>query len=207
VVVDRAQIGGPFLVVGPPASGRSTALLLLARQCGPAPAICCSDRSPLTAAPGSVVLPAGDPDHAADLLEALCAGPHGPPAVFVDDVDLLPEGRLFTVVERLVAGARRDGPVIALAAATDIAAVAFRGPLRLARQARTGLLLCPDSSHDGDVLGLRLPRRHRRAEPPGRGWLVMAGNGRRVQLADAAEESPQPSTEFELSTLGARNRE
>lgn len=199
LVVGPGEIGGAFLVAGPPGSGRSTALLLLARQCGPAPAVCCSTRSPLAAAPAALVLPAADPEHAADLLEAVCSGPNRPPAVLVDDVDLLPEGRLLAVVERLLADARRGGPIVALAAATDAAAVAFRGPLSLARRARTGLLLWPGDAHDGEVLGLRLPRRRPGAEPPGRGWLVTAGQGRRVQLADPRDAEDQPSTEFELS--------
>jgi S-DNA-T family DNA segregation ATPase FtsK/SpoIIIE len=207
LVVGRAEIGGPFLVGGPPGSGRSTALLLLARQWGPGYAVCCSSESPLAAAPAAVVLPATDPEHAADLLGALCAGPGRPPAVLVDDADLLPDSRLVGVLERLVADARRGGPIVALASTIDAAASAFRGPLSLARRARTGLLLWPGDPHDGEVLGLRLPRGRPGAEPPGRGWLVTAGASRRVQLADPYDATAQPSTEFELSALGARNRE
>jgi S-DNA-T family DNA segregation ATPase FtsK/SpoIIIE len=208
VVLTRADMAGPFLVLGASGSGRSTALLLLASQIGERRvAISGSGRSPLAQHAACVQLPRDDQHHAAAMLDSLCNGPDGPPDLFVDDVDLLADGPLTARLETLVGQASAAGHVIAFAAATDAAAAAFRGPLAVARRAKTGVMLWPSSPHDGEVLGLRLPRRTIGTEPPGRGWLAILGRGRRVQLADPGTRGGQPRTEFELSALGERSRE
>jgi S-DNA-T family DNA segregation ATPase FtsK/SpoIIIE len=40
------------------------------------------------------------------------------------------------------------------------------------RKSRSGLLLCPSTPGDGDLLGARLPRTAVFAGPPGRGVLI-----------------------------------
>jgi S-DNA-T family DNA segregation ATPase FtsK/SpoIIIE len=212
VLVTRADIAGAFLALGPPGSGRSTALALLAYQLAALPgdrrvAISCPTRSPVARNLRCVFLPRDDQDHAVAILDSLCNGPAGPPDVFVDDVDLLPDGPLLAELETLLGRGSGADQVIALAATIDAAASSFRGPLALARRAKTGVLLWPSGPHDGDVFGLRLQRRAHDPEPPGRGWFARLGRGCRIQLADPGPGGSQPRTEFELSALGERCRE
>ena len=51
------------------------------------------------------------------------------------------------------------------------------------RQSRSGLLLQPDLAADGDLLGVRLPRRVPVAMVPGRGFMVENGTATLVQSA------------------------
>jgi S-DNA-T family DNA segregation ATPase FtsK/SpoIIIE len=50
------------------------------------------------------------------------------------------------------------------------------------RRSRSGLLISPQSSNDGDLLGVRLPR-NMAAGPPGRGLLALNGTVAGVQVA------------------------
>jgi S-DNA-T family DNA segregation ATPase FtsK/SpoIIIE len=51
------------------------------------------------------------------------------------------------------------------------------------RKEKYGVLLEPDLSVDGDILGVQLPRRTNAIFPPGRGFLVDRGTFELVQLA------------------------
>jgi DNA segregation ATPase FtsK/SpoIIIE-like protein len=73
-------------------------------------------------------------------------------------------------------------PVVA-AARTDDVRSSYGHWLREVRKSRTGLLLQPDLSTDGDLLGVRLPRRLSTPLVPGRGFLVDNGEARLVQIA------------------------
>jgi S-DNA-T family DNA segregation ATPase FtsK/SpoIIIE len=59
----------------------------------------------------------------------------------------------------------------------------FGGWLRELRSEEHGLLLVPQVDIDGDLLGVRLPRRSSSAFPPGRGYLVRRGRVELVQVA------------------------
>jgi S-DNA-T family DNA segregation ATPase FtsK/SpoIIIE len=50
------------------------------------------------------------------------------------------------------------------------------------REGRCGVLLVPDHEMDSDLLGTALPRQHRMAPMPGRGYLVSDGAIDGVQL-------------------------
>ena len=54
---------------------------------------------------------------------------------------------------------------------------------RFLRGSGNGVLLQPDNSVDGELLGVRLPRHERLPEVPGRGYLVTGGEAHVVQLA------------------------
>jgi DNA segregation ATPase FtsK/SpoIIIE-like protein len=75
-------------------------------------------------------------------------------------------------------------PVVAAARIDDLRG-AFGHWLREIRKSRTGLLLQPDLTVDGDLLGVRLPRRLSTPLRPGRGFLVEHGEIRLVQIATA----------------------
>jgi S-DNA-T family DNA segregation ATPase FtsK/SpoIIIE len=205
VLVSRAALGRSFVIAGPPGSGRSTALLLLARQLSARPiAVSCASRSPLAEHPATIWLPRDDQDHALAILDSLSGTSSPPPDVLIDDADLLAEGPLWTRLETLIREGCDGSRVIALSGTPDAIAVAFRGPLVQAKRGKVGLLLCPAGPHDGEVLGIRLPRRDLGDEPPGRGWLARGGRATRLQLADPGA---QPRTELELSAFGVRRRE
>jgi S-DNA-T family DNA segregation ATPase FtsK/SpoIIIE len=184
---DLTDGGGTLLVAGPPRSGRSTALLLIAAQLAGEPvALLCSRRSPLTdltSRPGVVALPADDQEHAAAMLAGMTRADGRPPAVLVDDVDLLGDGPLADHLITLARSARDGRSLVALAGPTDALLAAFRGPIAEARRARAGLLLRPSGPHDGELFGIRLPRRDARHNPPGRGWLAVHGEAAAVQVA------------------------
>ena len=64
---------------------------------------------------------------------------------------------------------------------TDLAA-GFRGFVPEVRKTRAGLLLCPGSPADGELLGVRLPRTALFPGPPGRGLLLLDGTQLLVQV-------------------------
>jgi DNA segregation ATPase FtsK/SpoIIIE, S-DNA-T family len=184
---DLTDGGGTLLVAGPPRSGRSSALLLIATQLAGEPiALLCPRRSPLTDLarhPGVVALPADDQEHAAAMLAAMAQTDGTPPAVLVDDVDLLGDGPLADLLSDLARTGRDGRSLVVLAGPTDVLTAAFRGPVAEARRARAGLLLRPSGPHDGELFGVRLPRRDARHDPPGRGWLAVHGEAVAVQVA------------------------
>ena len=59
----------------------------------------------------------------------------------------------------------------------------FGGWLRELRNEEHGLLLVPQVDIDGDLLGVRLPRRSATTFPPGRGYLVQRGRIELIQVA------------------------
>ena len=78
----------------------------------------------------------------------------------------------------------RDEDIRLIAAVeTNAAQRLFGGWLRDLRTEGRGLLLTPNVETDGDLLGVRLPRRGRGPFPPGRGFLVLRGASRLVQVA------------------------
>jgi DNA segregation ATPase FtsK/SpoIIIE, S-DNA-T family len=189
VTVDDHEIGNGFIVAGPRGSGRTNALLLIARQrAGRRVAVCCGPTSPLLGEAGIVHLPADDQTHAIALLDSLGESSSLPIDLLIDDVDQLPDGPLLSRLEDLVRRPAQPDRVIVLAGSTDAMVGAFRGPVAIARRTRTGLLLGPAGSADGDLLGLRLPGRPRVTDPPGRAWLAVKGTATRLQLATLGHE-------------------
>jgi DNA segregation ATPase FtsK/SpoIIIE, S-DNA-T family len=212
--VARSELGTSFMIVGSPGSGRSTALLLIARQLSNRRvAVSCGPRSPLLDHLDAIHLPRDDQDHAVALLDSLYTSGEAPD-ILIDDIDLLAEGPLWARVAELIQTPADATQIIAMAGSIDTMSAAFRGPIAQARRARLGLLLCPSGPHDGELFGVRLPRRRNGDDPPGRGWLARRGTATRLQLADpsgsatpASQSKTQPRTEFELSRFGGRKRE
>lgn len=99
-----------------------------------------------------------------------------PDHLFVDDAAL---------VEAIAPGR----PVVAAARVDDVRA-SYGHWLREIRKSRTGLLLQPDLSVDGDLLGVRLPRRVSTPMRAGRGFLVANGEARLVQIATSPASVP-----------------
>jgi S-DNA-T family DNA segregation ATPase FtsK/SpoIIIE len=175
--VDLLRTGG-LLVVGPPGSGRTTALEAVVGD--------------LTAAGVPVLhlggLGAGSARaagvHQADLTDTAAAAEwldgHGRAAVVVCVDDLGPAGSAAALAALPQLGAATGTALIAAAAPADVSTW-FQGPVAGLRRARSGLLLCPGPG-DADALGIRLPRTPVPVRP-GSGWLVRAGAPERVQVA------------------------
>jgi len=180
VGVDLRRTGG-LLVLGPPGSGRSSALAAFARHCAATGAGVVQ----LTARPPGPPAAVSDPDRldradAAGLRRWLAehAGRH-PAVVVVDDLPTLPEA-VGDVLGDVLAGAG-DGPLVLASGTAAEVAGSFRGPAVALRRSRTVLLLQPTAG-DAELLGLRTPRTP--APPrPGAGWLLTPARTTRVQVA------------------------
>ena len=186
VGLDLLRSGG-LLVVGPPGSGRSSALRAFTAHCRRAGARVLQ----LGGGPGSDRTARADPDRPGEadavtvgigdvegLLVWAAAAAGRPSVVVADDVTALPEAMADAVAS--LAGPGRDLLVLAAGGAPDLAG-AFRGPTVALRRSRTALLLRPTAA-DGQLLGIRLPRTPLPPRP-GSGWLVTEGSARRVQVA------------------------
>jgi S-DNA-T family DNA segregation ATPase FtsK/SpoIIIE len=173
VVVDLAE--GGLLIGGPPRSGRSNALLALARQLG-LPVVAVAPRpSPLRQLP-SCVTEIGAADELVGLLDT------GPAALLIDDAELLVDSPLAPVLERAVRHMRDGAPVVVAAGTTDDLVSGYRGFVVDLRRSRRGILLSPQSTADGDLLGIRLGRSSAELRP-GRGLLARRGRVEPLQLA------------------------
>lgn len=172
------------LVLGPRASGRTTALLSLLQglEEKDVPTLLISGRDvrrptaaaevadALTGHPGTVVL--------LDL-------PTGPGLAGPGD-DALAE----VLALHLAGGQEGAGHLVLTASGPEVAA-AYRGVLTLARDARQGLVLGAVSPVDGEVLGVHLRRRP--AGPPGRGLLIRSGDIASVQVATPTSGLTRPT--------------
>ena len=166
----RWREGEHVLVTGPPASGRSNLLVVLAEAARAAlpDAIVVAvgvERTPLERC--DVLDAIGPVD---DLVDVLRAAPQDerPWVVLVDDAGLVDDHR--SLLSGLL-DARRPGLRVAAAARPD----ELRTPghwTRPMRRSRSGVLLQPDLAMDGDLFGVRLPRHLVEGFVPGRGFLV-----------------------------------
>jgi DNA segregation ATPase FtsK/SpoIIIE, S-DNA-T family len=182
-----------FLVLGPYRSGRSTALRRLAESVragtpGVELHLLAPRRSPLgdltgwtSAAQG---LQAAEDAATRLALELEQRAPSGRPVVLVvDDGEELAESSAAVALETIVRRGRDLDLRVLCACERQAAQRAFGGWLRELRKEEHGLLLAPDADVDGDLLGVRLPRRTNPVFPQGRGYLVERGTIELVQVA------------------------
>lgn len=175
--------GEHALIAGPARSGKSTVLLGLAQtlrdqQVGGAPLQVwglCSKRSPLQHADLTQV------SVGADDIAALVASARihrGQIILLIDDAEQFEdtdkslEGLLALPHVRVFAAGRSD----------DLRSL-YSHWTKTLRKARCGLLLQPNIDYDGDLLGVRLPRKSLVAMTPGRGYVCASGTAALVQAA------------------------
>ncbi|CUU60502.1 DNA segregation ATPase FtsK/SpoIIIE, S-DNA-T family [Parafrankia irregularis] len=170
MTLDFAGRAHTFLVAGPPGSGRSNTLATLAVSllAGGTRLVVVTPRdSPLRrlAAHPQVTL-AG-----MDSLQV-----QGPAVVLVDDVDLFGfNAPLDPPLREIVAAGRDRGVGLAYAGSGEILSQSISGWLGEARRSRQGVLLAPQSSLEGDLLGTRIPPSLLRGGiRPGRGYVTDA---------------------------------
>ncbi len=171
--------GDGVLVAGPSRSGRSTALLAMAtalRAGRPDLAVLAvsAARSPLHRAPLFAHL---EPERLGELLTP--EAPTAAPAVLLmDDIETIEDPGA------VIASLLMAGWVVIGAGRTDALRSAYGHWSRALRVSRSGLLLRADRDLDGDLLGVRLPRRAEApVDLPGRGYLVSEGAVTLVQTA------------------------
>jgi DNA segregation ATPase FtsK/SpoIIIE, S-DNA-T family len=167
------------LIAGPPRSGRSSALIAIAATvlAGPQPPTVVAfapRRSPLRGLPAPVLVC----EQYAEL-ERVLDPIEGRTLLLVDDADGVPDP--LGVLDRWIAKAGPGRHVIA-AGRNDGIRRQYGLWTQRVREGRCGVLLVPDHDMDSDLLGTALPRQHRMAPMPGRGYLVSDGAIDGVQL-------------------------
>ncbi len=186
-LIDFAKTGPGFLVAGPPRSGRSNALVVMALTLasqGCSVVAITARRSPLTDLadePGVAAVLDGRTTTPADLEALLATLREAPIAIVVDDAELLSDSPIGETLAAFGRAARdRQNALIIGGTTGDLGA--FRGFIPEVRKSRAGLLLCPGSPSDADLLGVRLPRTAVFNGPPGRGALIVEWDMQVVQV-------------------------
>lgn len=185
---DPLMTGPGFLVAGPPRSGRSSALLVpinshLALRHDVL--VFAPRRSPLRDLEGRGLQVFTGAEPIEEIREALGAlrRQH---LIVVDDFEVLgadtPVGQLLG---ETLAGMRDTPNAMIVAGGIDEISGMYRGLTADLKKGRTGLVLAPRASNDGDVLNARLPRSVGAAVPPGRGLLINPTGFRWIQVPKA----------------------
>ena len=184
-----------FVVIGPYRSGRSTALHTLAAGLmrstpGLTTHLLAPRRSSLLDKDGWDSVSRGVEECEATIQELLdgilmdASDPDAPPVLIVlDDAGELSESHVASSLEMIIKRGR-DAHVRIIASLETGQARHYASWIRELRKDGRGLLLDPNLDLDGELLGVRLPRRSNAVFPPGRGYVVIDG---RVDLAQVAQ--------------------
>jgi len=177
------RAGEHATVSGPSQSGRTSALRTIARQLRAAdPTLILVGLSPTTGASlfDDGVFDAGGTVSDLEHVLSVAANDERRWVVIVDDAD-----RIDAESGPLVDLAKNATGLVTLIVGVRSSSVrqAYGHWTRFVRASGTGLLLMPDNSVDGDILGVRLPRSQRVRPVPGRGYLVSNGEAHLVQVA------------------------
>ncbi len=180
---DLVERGSAFVVAGPARSGKSTVLAVMAQSLlrqGTSVVVCAPKASPLRALAGregvlAVIEESATP--ADRWRELLAAEPGRPLVLLLDDGDVLRDCPAAEVFREVVKGYAGPGRSLVLAGNADSICTGLSGWQVDAKRARQGVLLSPQGSTDGDLIGVRLPRSAVGGPvQPGRGWLHL-GDG------------------------------
>lgn len=176
-VVWRTDGARRFLVCGPPRSGRTSTLVMLAQQV-------VAVGQPLAVVGSADAVPPGTDCHVfgpEDRDDLIALRQHHPDlAVVADDLDRLDGTPAGDVIKEILRRVDVDRGLVIGATSTQTAAGQVRGLVSDLARTRTGILLQPSARSDGDALGLRVPPLPRL---PGRGYLVVDGRADEVQVA------------------------
>ncbi|MGH3935484.1 MAG: FtsK/SpoIIIE domain-containing protein [Pseudonocardiaceae bacterium] len=170
------------LIAGPPRSGRSgllhaLAYLLTTTAPDVGLTVVATRPSPLRALDVARVITRADelPDALAAVVES-----GGQQVILIDDADALDDPT--SAIEGLVKRRLPDVHLIA-AGRADTLRSAYGHWTQQVRRSRSGVLLRPDIDLDGDLLGVRLPRRAPVPVTVARGWLINDGGADLIQAA------------------------
>ncbi|WP_116952524.1 FtsK/SpoIIIE domain-containing protein [Jiangella endophytica] len=192
--LDAIDHGPGILVLGPRRSGRSTTLLTMTRSMLDRDwklLIITPRRSPLRELAGQPGVEAVtgleiDKDEGTKLWESMVPEKGGrPTAVVVDDLELMGvDGWMVDLLTKHLPKLRDTGSVIIAAGTTDDLGSSYRGPASVLKKSRSGLLLSPAATADGEHFGIKLPRSLTGGMPPGRGLFSAAGQWQLVQVPE-----------------------
>ncbi len=196
--LDLNQAGPGFAIGGPPRSGKTNTLIVMAKV--------------LLKQKISLVLIAGRSSTLLDLADSegvkgtfdsraldparfsKCLSEVGTrTALLVDDAESIADATVIDALAAFTRSARDYGHVVIVAGTTSEMISGFRGFIPEVRKSKTGLLLTPESPGDGDLLGLRLPRTALFQGPPGRAVHIAQGDMKVVQVP---HDMPQTSIPF-----------
>ncbi|KAB1986938.1 FtsK/SpoIIIE domain-containing protein [Streptomyces triticiradicis] len=154
-----------FVVAGPAKSGRSTTLMNMARSYlaqGVRLVVAAPRPSPLRELDGQEgVLKVFDEDdiESDDLREAIdSATPKEPVVVLVDDGEVLEDCDAGTVFKRIVQRGAERGLGLVIAGDEEDVCSGFSGWQVEMKKGRRGILLCPQDSSAGELIGIRTNR-------------------------------------------------
>lgn len=181
---DLSQGVPAFVIGGPAKSGRSTVLLNIARSYlaqGTRLVIAAPRPSPLRELDGTegvLQVFTDDEIEEDDLKEVLRpASPEEPIVVLVDDGEAIEDCDAASVLKKIVQRGTENGLALVLAGDEEEICGGFSGWQVEAKKARRGILLSPQDSSAGDLIGYRISRRDV-GDPitPGKGFLHL-GDG------------------------------
>jgi S-DNA-T family DNA segregation ATPase FtsK/SpoIIIE len=192
--------GPAFVVAGPARSGKSTLLAVMAESLlrqGTTVVVGAPRPSPLRALAGRPGVLAVVEDASASgerWRELLTAEPERPLVVLLDDGDLLRDCPASEVFRDVVKGVVGPGRALVLAGNADSICTGLSGWQVEVKKSRQGVLLSPQGSTDGDLVGVRVPR-GAVGQPvqPGRGLLHL-GDSALVTVAVPWPTQQPPAT-------------
>lgn len=162
---DLAQGIPAFVIGGPAKSGRSTVLLNFARSYltqGVRLVVAAPRQSPLRELDGQegvLKVFTGNDIETDELEEAIgSATPEQPIVVLVDDAEVLDDCDAEDVFERIVKRGTEDGVAVVIAGDEEEICDGFSGWQVDAKKARRGILLSPQDSSAGELIGIRTTR-------------------------------------------------
>jgi S-DNA-T family DNA segregation ATPase FtsK/SpoIIIE len=153
-----------FVIGGPGKSGRSTLLLTLARsfqQQGVKLVVAAPRPSPmreLAGGEGVLRMFTGSDIPADELSQALEEADGAPLVVLVDDAELLRDCEAKDVLKEIIARGADRGRAVVIAGGEEDICSGFSGWQVDAKKARRGVLLSPQQTMSGELIGMRLSR-------------------------------------------------
>jgi S-DNA-T family DNA segregation ATPase FtsK/SpoIIIE len=177
-----------FIVAGPSRSGRSTALVSMARSVitGGAEVLIVAPRnSPLRDLAGAAGVRAVITDARMDLegWQSHLGTGEKPLVVVIDDGEDLKDSPAGEALRGIIQGSSAAASALILGGTPGAICTGISGWQIEAKKARQGLLLSPQAPTDGELVSARIPRSAVGGPPqPGRGWLHL-GDGDLKQVA------------------------
>ncbi|MFE0175297.1 FtsK/SpoIIIE domain-containing protein [Streptomyces sp. NPDC059002] len=164
---DLAEGVPAFVIAGPAKSGRSTVLLNMARSFraqGVRLVIAAPRQSPMRQLEGTEgVLKVFmeddiDEDEFEELIDEADASPENPVVVLIDDAEIYEDADAASQFKRIIQRGADLGLALVLAGDEEDVCSGFSGWQVDAKKGRRGILLSPQDSSSGDLIGLRISR-------------------------------------------------
>ncbi|MEU6995612.1 FtsK/SpoIIIE domain-containing protein [Streptomyces sp. NPDC046465] len=188
---DLAQGVPAFVIAGPAKSGRSTVLMNMARSFrsqGVRLVIAAPRQSPLRELEGTegvLKVFTGDDideDEFEELIDEADASREEPVVVLIDDAEMLEDADAASQFKRIIQRGAEQGLALVLAGDEEDVCSGFSGWQVDVKKGRRGILLSPQDSSSGDLIGLRISRSLVGGPiTPGKGMLHL-GNGELATL-------------------------